>query len=201
MKFPILTAVLVLCLVIALANKRSKEYLAEEEDKFWERENAANSTRRKSLDSLKLITIPLDILPMDNYKDNNIIQSCIDTIVELSKSPIANLTGISNTDLKLKYGAPNIDLLATYDSRYTTLASTLNKLGQALYDEGDIQTAKEILEFAVSTNTDISGTYRLLGDIYQSEGNAEGISGLIQTVNALNTPMKPSIITYLESLS
>ena len=36
-----------------------------------------------------------------------------------------HLTGYTNTDLKLEYGAPNIKLLSAYDQRYTTLARTL----------------------------------------------------------------------------
>jgi len=200
MKFPILTAALLLCLIIAYNNRRSKRSIADEENAFWSREQEANNTRRKSLDDLDYVRIPLDKLPLDKHFNNDNIQQYIDTIVELSKSPIVNLSGISNTDLKLKYGAPNIDTLVRYDSRYTTLSTTLQRLGQALYDEGYIEDAKTVLEYAISTRSDISQTYKLLGDIYKSDNNSSGISDLIQKAEELTTPMKSSILDYLMGL-
>ena len=45
-------------------------------------------------------------------------------ILTLKDLPIVNFTGISNTELKLRYGAPNIDLLTQYDQNYTLLVRT-----------------------------------------------------------------------------
>ena len=103
-------------------------------DDFWEKELAANRTPRKSLDDLCYIQIPLNTLPLSALPDDSVAEECRETLEELSKSPIVNLTGISNTDLKLQYGAPNINLLSSYDQRYTTLARTLQTLGNRLYE-------------------------------------------------------------------
>lgn len=199
MKFPILASVLVLCGVIAFSTHRQKEAQAEQEAAFWEKEKKANSIRRKSLDNLEYITIPIDTFPMDKYNDNIRIAEFIETIKSLADKPIVNLTGISNTDLKLEYGAPNIDLLSLYDGRYTTLVSTLQRWAKQLYDLGDVEGAKILLEFAVSTKTDVSGSYRLLADIYKSQDNATEIQNLISIAQELNTPLKASIVEYLES--
>lgn len=40
------------------------------QDAYWERENAANNTRRKSLDNLRYIVIPFDSLPMETLKED-----------------------------------------------------------------------------------------------------------------------------------
>lgn len=197
MKFPILTAAVILCLVIAYCNRKSKEQVAAMENEFWDKELQANNTRRKSLDDLDYISVPLESLPINIHLDNDTIKGIIQTIVELSKSPIVNLTGISNTDLKLKYGAPNIDLLAQYDSRYTALVTNLQKWGSRLYELGDIDSTKSVLEFAVSTHTDVSGTYKLLSEIYLSEGDVCSMEKLISYASNINTPMKTTILNSL----
>ena len=200
MSLPILTSVVILCLVIAFATHRGKEAASEQENAFWEKERDANNTRRKSLDNLDYISIPLDTLPLTLYTEDNTIAECIATIVELSKSPIVNLTGISNTDLKLQYGAPNIDLLSVYDGRYTTLARTLQTWSKRLVDLGDETAAKTVLEFAISTGTDVSGTYKLLANIYSKEENLDGINNLISAAEKINSPMKASILNALNEL-
>ena len=84
-------------------------------DDFWEKELAANRTKRKPLDDLNYIQIPLDTFPMSVLSDNPVILECHEILTELSTEKIVNLTGISNTDLKLQYGAPNIKILSAYD--------------------------------------------------------------------------------------
>ena len=200
MKFPILASVLILCALIAYNVHKQRNKIAEIQEAFWEREREANNTRRKPLDDLDYINIPLERLPMSSHRDNTRILEYTDTITELAGTPIVNLTGISNTDLKLKYGAPNIDLLSRYDQRYTTLAATLQKWAQELYDLGEKKDAKTVLEFAVSTGTDVSGTYRLLASIYIDEGDKQAVRNLIPTAEAVNSPLRDTILANLRSL-
>ncbi|MCR5595595.1 MAG: hypothetical protein K6G12_07090 [Lachnospiraceae bacterium] len=195
----LLASALVVSLIIAIATRRTKNTYAQSEQEFWEKEHAANSVRRKPLDDLNYLAIPLDTLPISLHTDNNTIASCIDTIVELSKSPVVNLTGISNTDLKLKYGAPNITLLTLYDQRYTLLAQTLQKWANELISIGDTNAAREVLEYAVSTQTDVSGTYKCLASIYSDMGDTDSIRALLPVAETLNTPLKASIIDSLNS--
>ena len=199
MNLVILATFLVLCLIVAVSVRSTKNKYEQEERAFWEKERSANSVRRKSLDGLDYIKIPLDQLPTDLHPDNDTIASCLDTIGELSKSPIVNLTGISNTDLKLKYGAPNITLLTLYDQRYTLLASTLQKWAAALMDLDEKEAARTVLEYAVSTKTDVSSTYKTLASIYSETGDTAAIQGLIPVAESLNTPLKDSIVSNLKS--
>lgn len=195
----ILPCFIILCIVVAYSIRHGKSVAEKEEDAFWERERAANSTRRKPLDNLEYITVPIDILPITLHIEDNTIKEYVDTIVELSKSPIVNLTGISNTDLKLQYGAPNIDLLSLYDQRYTTLACILQKWADRLFSMGETEAVRTILEFAVSTRTDVSGSYRLLCTIYGDNNDAASIRALLPIATSLNSPMKDSIVSYIES--
>ena len=197
MNLIVLASALIISLIVFLATRITKDKFAQAEADFWEKERAANSVRRKSLDDLNYLTIPVDTLPVSLHNDNDTIASCIDTIVELSKSPVVNLTGISNTDLKMKYGAPNITQLTLYDQRYTLLASTLQKWADELISLNETDAARTILEYAVSTGTDVSGTYKSLADIYDSVGDKDSIKALIPIAESLNTPLKDSIIRSL----
>jgi len=199
MKFPILASVLVLCGIIAFSTHRQKDSQEKEKAEFWEKERKANSVRRKSLDNLDYISVPIDDFPTSKHTDNIRISEYIETIKNICDKPIVNLTGISNTDLKLEYGAPNIELLSLYDSRYTTLVGTIQKWAKELYDLGEYDDAKTLLEFSISTKTDVSGTYKLLADIYKRENNIDKIKALIPIAESINSPLKESIINYLNA--
>ena len=175
---------------------RSRRAMELQEKQFWDREKQANRTRRKSLDGLAYITIPLDKLPLDLNTDQDDIRECVDIIRTLSTQTIVNLTGYTNTDLKLMYGAPNITALTEYDQNYTLLARTLQKWAALLHAQGHITQARTILEFAVSTRTDVSGTYRLLADIYKDSGESEKVAGLMEAAQAL-PDFSRNIITRL----
>lgn len=197
MNLIVLATALIVSLIVFWATRGANDKFAQAEAEFWEKERAANSVRRKPLDDLDYLTIPMDKLPVNLHTDNDTIASCIDTIGELSKSPVVNLTGISNTDLKMKYGAPNITLLTLYDQRYTLLASTLQKWANELISLNETDAARAVLEYAVSTRTDVSGTYKALASIYDSNDDKDSISKLIPIAQSLNTPMKDSIIRSL----
>ncbi|MBQ9333955.1 MAG: hypothetical protein IJS12_06425 [Lachnospiraceae bacterium] len=197
MNLIVLATALIISLIVFWATRGANDKFAQAEAEFWEKERAANSVRRKPLDDLNYLTIPMDKLPVNLHTDNDTIASCIDTIGELSKSPVVNLTGISNTDLKMKYGAPNITLLTLYDQRYTLLASTLQKWANELISLNETDAARTVLEYAVSTGTDVSGTYKALASIYDSYGDKDSITSLIPIAQSLNTPMKDSIIRSL----
>ena len=200
MKYPIFASVVVFCLWLMfdlhrLRNKEAKKY-----QNFIDRENEANSTRRKSLDDLQYITIPFNELPMDTLNDDPKVNEYHQTLRDLSANPIVNLTGFTNTDLKLQYGAPNIDLLTNYDQAYTLLARTLASWGQVLFDNGYYNEAKSVLKYAVSTKTDVSSTYVLLSKIYKSEGNEDEIRNLIEEASSLKSLSRNTIVRKLEAL-
>lgn len=198
MKFPFFASFIVFCIWLTYEIHKSRKKAEQSTDAFWEKESKANQTRRKSLDTLSYITIPFDTLPMDTMKDDPAVAECHDTLHTLSESPIVNFTGISNTDLKLMYGAPNINLLTQYDQCYTVLARTLQKLADLLYQGGFVKDAGTVLAFAISTRTDISASYRLLASIYQELGTPEKIEKMIPVAESLNSPMASHIVDYLK---
>ena len=100
---------------------------------FWEKERQANITRKKDISNLDFITVPVNQLPFPETgrEDISDIQK---HILALASGKIVNFTGISNTELKLRYGAPNLDILSEYDKNYLELVRSLYRYGKYLYD-------------------------------------------------------------------
>ena len=117
----------------------------------------------------------------------------------MSELTIVNLTGLTNTDLKLKYGTANITILTEYDFNYTNLVTLLQKLAEKLYENDNPKLAIKVLEFAISTNTDVSKSYYLLAQLYTEAGTPEKISSLIDTAQNLNSLLKNTIVQTLQA--
>ncbi|MDD6810437.1 MAG: hypothetical protein PUD93_01015 [Lachnospiraceae bacterium] len=198
MKFPFFASFILFIIWLTYELAKHKRIDAKIEQNFWEKERLANNTRRQSLENLDYITIPYDRLPMELLPDDEKVTEYKNTIKSLGDSPIVNFTGITNTDLKLEYGAPNIDLLTRYDQNYTVLVRTLQQWASYLYDRGYSVEAKEILEFAISTKSDVSGSYKLLCKIYREENTPEKIRALYPIAENLNSVMKNTIVRILQ---
>ncbi len=198
MKMPFFASFIIFLIWLSYEISKSRRIGEKAQDAYWERENAANNTRRKSLDNLRYIVIPFDSLPMETLKEDEKIMEFHKTLHYLSESPIVNFTGFSNTDLKLEYGAPNIDLLTRYDQSYTTLARTLQQWAEKLYQAGYVQEAKQILEFSISTDTDVSGSYRLLASIYSKKGETGKIKELEDRARHLKSASRNIIVRILQ---
>ncbi len=200
MKYPLFASFIIFCLTFMHMLRKRREKESGTYQNFLDEEARANSTRRKSLDDLDLITIPFDKLPMNTLTDNPSIMEYHETLHSISKDPIANLTGFSNTELKLKYGAPNLELLSRYDASYTTLARTLSSWGKLLNDNGYVDDAVTVLEFAASTKSDVRSTYEVLGQIYKDRHNEDKIKELISTVSEINSLNTKPILNNLYKL-
>lgn len=198
MKFYILASLIIFILVIAHNIRKANNIQQKNEMSFWEKEKLANETRRQPLDGLNYIKIPLDRLPMHTMEENEQVAECLRIINELSEEPVVNLTGITNTDLKLEYGAANITALTQYDQNYTLLASTLQQWADLLYREGFVEETRQILEFAVDTRTDVSRCYDLLADICLQNGDNDKIEELTEIAKTLNSLNKEVILRHLK---
>jgi len=201
MKMPVLTSVILFIIVLFYFIKKSSREADNALENFRKRESEADNTRKKPLDDLNYITIPDEIFRMNRDSDDNDCQSAVKVFDSLKDQKIVNLTGISNTDLKLAYGAPNLPFLAQYDQNYTVLARSLDRYASFLTKSGNTDDAVKVLEFAVETGSDISSTYKQLVALYQSNGIKDKIPSLKEKASSLNSVMSPSILRYLDSVS
>lgn len=199
MNFIILASTLILALIIAYFTKRNSNMQENEETAFWDKEYKSNFVRKKPLDNLNYITIPEDILTMHPAHASAQTLSYLQDLKDMSSLSIVNLTGISNTDLKLTYGTANITVLSEYDSHYTQLVTILQKLAESLVASDEKALAARVLEFSISTGSDVSKSYYLLSDLYTQAGTPEKISFLIQHAQGIQSIMKDSILRNLKT--
>lgn len=171
----------------------------KKEDEFWEREREANSVRRKPIDHLDYIKIPKE-LPVDLLKDNIEMPNILKTIESLRNDKILNLTGYSNTDLKLEYGAPNLTELSRYDSNFTALVTTFQKWADLLLNEDYEKEAVGLMEYIVSIGGDIGKTYRLLGKYYLRNSMEDKFDELLKSADSLRSLNKPYILQSVKDL-
>lgn len=200
MLFPVLTILMIFILWMTYKFKSSDRKIKKTTRLFWEKEQQANQTRKKSLDSVNYITIPLDRLPFLVNPSENIL-ALQESIKKLADKQIANFSGITNTDLKLEYGAANLDTLTILDQNFTELARTLYQWGKALYEEEYLDEARTVLEFGVACKTDISKHYTLLAEIYKQKNMPEKIQDLVKITESLDTLMKSSILKSLNEIA
>lgn len=171
----------------------------QKKDEFLERESLANSTRKQPLDDINYITVPIDSLPFFENASDKILK-CQQTIRELADKKIANLSDMTNTDLKLKYGAANLPLLTGYDNNFSLLINTIAKWGLALIEDGYKDEAVTVLEYGIQCNTDISSNYFVLADCYAAKGDIRKIRTLRTRAELLHTLMKDKIVSRLDDV-
>ena len=197
MKLPVLASFIILLAVISHLIKKHNRTMEQEQQSFWSKERAANSVRKKPLDDLNYITIPFEKLPCDTYVTEPKIADILNSLHVLSERKIVNLTGITNTDLKLTYGTANITALTEYDQNFTSLVTTLQKWAETLYDLGAVTEAKTILEYAVSVESDVSGTYEMLASMYKAIDDRGALEALIAKAENLTSPSGKIIVRKL----
>lgn len=146
--FPFLTIFIVFCLVLNFYIRKSDSSQKKVQDDFWEKERLANSVRKKDISKLDYITIPLDKIPVKLHTSTE------EALFALAEKPMLNLSGITNTDLKLQYGTANLEILAEYDTNFLDFVALLPDYTAELIEAGEKESAKMLLEFAVSVNAD-----------------------------------------------
>ena len=200
MKFPFFASIIVFCIWLAYEihkhNKKNKKIL----DEFWKKEEKANNTRAKSLDSLNYITIPESILNCIPEPTPLELEDCKRLLEHLKGTKIVNLSHITNTDLKLKYGASNLDTLSEYDQNYISLLRVLQTLSEYFLENGNTKMARTILEFAVSVQSDNISTYKMLAQIYCDNGEESKLDYLISSASLLSGLTREPILRFLKSL-
>ena len=203
MKFPILASIIIVAFFFNISMRRVSRKEEARELSFWEKERKSNNVRKKSLENLDYISIPTNVLPFGTSNNNPELENFEQEVLALKDEKIVNLTGITNTDLKLEYGTANITQLSLYDQNYTSLVRALQNWGKALYDEGRYEDATKVLEFAVKTRSDITATYKLLIDMYKTKlllsapEIEQKLNSLIPIADNLNSLSRLTILKLL----
>lgn len=159
-----------------------------QEEEYLQTEEIASQTADKSLSDLTFISIPLEHFCFHSSEDAKLSQ-LEDKIQKLSTQKICNLSGISNTDLKLKYGARNLNELSEYDQNYLELIRTLAEWSARLFELEYDEDAIAVAEYAIDCHSDVSKTYTTLAKIYKKHGQLDKLYNLLPLVENLSTPI------------
>ena len=82
----------IIAAIIISSNIRRQKKNREQSDKnFWARELRANSVRRKPIDGLGYIKIPLEDFPTHILQQDPVVSECISVIEDLTSQKILNL--------------------------------------------------------------------------------------------------------------
>ena len=170
------------------------------DDSFWNREREANATRKKSLDDLPYISIDFTALPLESNSTDAEIAESISSLKHLAEKTICNLSPYTNTDLKLMYGVANIPLLTEYDQNFTLLITLLQKWAERLNALSDMPSAASVLEYSISVGSDISASYKMLGEYYLEHGSASKNAWFLEQMEALPPISRDRVKKNLSSL-
>ena len=193
MGFPILPFFLIFLIWLTIRIKSLDAKQEQQQADFWARERQANTTPAKDISNLRYITIPIDKFPLNFSNDKKVIE-IEDELKELSTHKLLNLTGMSNTDLKLEYGLPNFETMSQIGEDYDRVCVLLNAYAKALIEAGRDDDAENVLEFAVGTGSDISESYIMLADCYKKRSQSEKLSFLCEQVSTSSMLLKNHIL-------
>lgn len=207
MKLFVFATPLIIALLIALAIKKSDYKKEQDAEEFFEKERKSNFVKKKPLNSLNYVKVPDKFYEYSYSKlikaneHPEAIEKAVDQLMKLKDAKMVNFLGKTNTDLKLEYGTGNLEILMEYDQNFTSLITCLEEIGEAALTV-DKAYAKEVLEFSINIGSDISSTYKNLLNIYIEESSEDMLAAkkekLIFMAKALNSPMGPSIVRYIE---
>lgn len=193
-------AVLIICAVIAYNKRKSDRAMRKASDNFWDKEREANLTRRKDISQLPYITIPYDALPLDELPDSEEYVAAVQKLQSLTGKQILDLSGQTNTDLKLAYGAANLPVLMDCDQNYLVLVRTLSRMANLLSEAGKDDAAESILSFAFDVGSTIRSDYELLAILYGKRRDYRKLDALIARAELLDSPTKVSLLASLNAI-
>jgi hypothetical protein len=164
-----LSVMLIVMLVIKFS--RHSKQQADVKRKFLDDEAAANAVRKKEIDPALFYTADLSALPEIPEGDPFQIERCAKRMMIYFKEPITNL------ELKMQYGAAQMDFIAQYEENFNEYLKALTKWAASIAEENKSD-ALVILELVISLGGEFRDAYKLAADIYASKRDSIGMEGL-----------------------
>lgn len=171
--FPFFLAFIVFAIVIFFLMKRGSGKYEKEMEDYFKREKEADLTPAKDISSLPYITIPIGSFPIGKFTEDDDEESLSiieDKIKVLNERPLLNLSGKTNTDLKLEYGAPNLEKMQKIADDFDEMEITLLDYSKALMEKGHYKEAVPVLEFLVNEGSGMKTAKDLLSEC-KAKGN------------------------------
>ncbi|MBQ8280181.1 MAG: hypothetical protein IJZ23_10100 [Roseburia sp.] len=199
MAFPFLGLFIMLLATVSYFRKRSNRRQQEVKENFWAREQEANFVRRRDISGLSYISIPFEDFSIGEFTDEKLTE-IENSVNAFRDKKILNLSGQTNTDLKLLYGPANLPSLMEYDQNFSDMLCTLTDYINRLIELEHLDAAVPVLEFCIKSGSDISTHYTLLGNYYKQHGQDDQLKALRESASNLDSLMKASILQKLDAI-
>lgn len=140
---PVFFIIFVIFIIIFnYVQRKSTGRQEEVEEQFWKREREANLTRKQDISQLPYIYLPRTLI------SGNLRSEAEEKLLALDGRPMIDLTEYTNTELKLKYGAANLNILNQYETDYIQMYEQLPIYIQELIDASKSEEASMLFQFA-----------------------------------------------------
>lgn len=167
---------------VYIKTRKSGDLQLDAYNEFLDKEQEANFSRRKDPVPEDYLTVDVNKLPIREYPDDQAYQRVLlrqlNALTFAQMPMIYGYRGMNNRELKLKYGAANLDMIITYEENYDQFIHNLLEWATALISLGNLDDAAAVLEVAAEYNCDRSQAYTLLADIYSKRGELAKLDGL-----------------------
>lgn len=188
MAFPCLAVFITICLVLFFRYKFINDKREEKEQDFFDKERSARTTVGHIYES-DYEVIPLSKFSFNLCEDPSIVEM-EEKIKVLSTEKLLNLTGVSNTDVKLRFGVNHFDEAVACGEKYDELIGLLVNYAIGLDDHGFSEESANILEYLVKNDCDIKAAWIALGKHYASKSEFDKIKSLIEKVDSSKLSIK-----------
>ena len=186
MKIPVFGLVMIFVIWLTYELKKHTKEDKKVSQDFWERERQSGFIPRKNTSDIQYITVTENFLPEERGEDDSELYVLCRKILSFQDKKIADLSSMTNTELKEKYGTANFTSLSEADSNYTSLVPLLGRLCELLYEEGRLAEAETAALFCVNSGVMIYPVLFTLGNIYSMINDQEKLDALI--AEAENSP-------------
>lgn len=197
MGFPILPFFLLFLIWLTFRIKSLDAKQEKQQADFWSKERQANATPAKDISNLRYITIPINKFPL-NFSDDEKVIEIENELKELASHKLLNLSGMSNSDLKITYGLPNFETMSKIGEDFDRSCVLLNSYAKALVESNMTKDAQTVLEFAIGVGSDLSESYIMLADIYKKSSQSEKLNFLREQISNSNMLLKNHILNKID---
>lgn len=175
-----LSLFLLFCLWLHYEKWKSNRLHKKTTETFLEQEREANLSRKKDISSLPYLRIPEFLFTLQDTA--SISSPFLARLSQMQDKKMVDLSGLSNTQLKEQYGIANFERLSEYDENHYQYVTLLDEWATCLYEAGQYNDAQKLLEYVCSLPSEISNSYRILGELYLETNNLNGFFALLDQV-------------------
>ncbi len=195
-----LTSVLLFCFILSIAIRRSNKRDESINADFLETVKASRTAPPAPLSELHFISFPEELLkdiPCDDKK----LQDQLDTLRRLAKTPVINLHGLTNAEIRDAYGDEKYNELVSADERYLTLCRVLINLSDSCIRNYMTDEAEAFLLFAIDTGSDSYDVWHNLGMLYmENVRDRDALGDLIKRAKSIQGPNGERIQKALQNI-